>query len=144
MSKMLAPKVLTLGELAVGDIASVVFSVTEEDMITFAELSGDRSRIHHDSKFARKNGFKAPVVYGALSVAHLSFLVGMHLPGDLGCATSWKIDFHEALYVSEEATISAKIVHISKALRVLSLEFEIKSESRLIAQGTAEAKLLIP
>ena len=122
-SKMSTPKVLTLSELVVGDTASVSFSVTEEDMITFAELSGDRSRIHHDAIFARKNGFKATVVYGALSIAHLSFLVGMHLPGDLGCATSWKIDFHEALYVREEATISAKIVHISQALRVLTLEF---------------------
>ena len=38
-------------------------------MEEFARFSGDRSRIHHDAEFGRRNGFRGPVVYGAIIVA---------------------------------------------------------------------------
>jgi enoyl-CoA hydratase len=111
-------------------------------MNAFRTLSGDASRIHHDDAFAQKNGFDAPVVYGALTVARLSHLVGMHLPGDLGLATSWKIDFNNPLYVGEEAVMIGEITHISPATHTVKLRFSVSVGDKLIASGTAGSKLL--
>lgn len=137
-----AAKVIPWNDLKVGLVAEVPFEVTQADMTTFMELSGDRSRIHWDAEYARRNGFKGPVVYGAITVARLSNLVGMHLPGDLGLATEWKIDFNNALYVDEPAVIRAEITHVSEATRIVKLRFRVTSNDRLIASGSAGAKLL--
>jgi acyl dehydratase len=137
-----APRVLTWAELQKGMSVRVPFRVSQADMDVFCRLSGDRSRIHHDSGFARTNGFAGPVVYGALTIARLSNLVGMHLPGDLGLATSWKVDFNQPLYVDEEAVMEAEITHISPATRTVMLRFRVQVGDKLVASGTAGSKVL--
>jgi acyl dehydratase len=136
------PKVALWHELTVGLTVSVPFSISSADMDTFRQLSGDRSRIHHDTEFARTNGFEGPVVYGALTVARLSNLVGMHLPGDLGLATSWKIDFNSPLYVDEVAVMDAEVSHVSESTHTIKLRFRVSVGDKLIASGTAGSKLL--
>lgn len=111
-------------------------------MDTFAKLSGDSSRIHVDRAFARSRGFSGPVVYGALTVARLSHLVGMHLPGDLGLATSWRIDFNQPLYVDEQAVMEAEITHVSPSTHTVKLRFRVMVGEKLVASGTAGSRLL--
>lgn len=136
------PACLNWDQLREGMSVRVPFKITHDDMQVFAELSGDRSRIHHDSDFAKANGFAGPVVYGALTVARLSNLVGMHLPGDLGLATGWKIDFNRPLYVDEDAEMEAEITQLSEATRVVMLRFKVRAGGKTIASGTAGSKLL--
>ena len=137
-----APAVLTWSELHQGLSVRVPFRISQADMDAFCQLSGDRSRIHHDHAFARANGFAGPVVYGALTVARLSNLVGMHLPGDLGLATSWKIDFNRPLYVDDDAVMEAEIMHVSPATRTVMLRFKVHAGNKLVASGIAGSKLL--
>ena len=139
---MEAPKVIEWNELRVGMAVRVPFKISADDMETFRHLSGDRSRIHHDAEFARSNSFQGPVVYGALTVARLSYLVGMHLPGDLGLATSWKIDFNQPLYVDEDAVMEAEIAHVSPATHTVKLRFQVLAGDKLVASGTAGSKVL--
>lgn len=82
------------------------------------------------------------MVYGALTVARLSHLVGMHLPGDLGLATSWRIDFNKPLYIDEEATFNGELTHVSQSTHTVSLKFRVYAGEKLIASGTAGSKLL--
>lgn len=138
------PKVIEWKDLSVGMTVSVPFSVSGADMDTFRNLSGDCSRIHIDKAYAQKNGFEGPVVYGALTVARLSNLVGMHLPGDLGLATSWKVDFNNPLYVDEKAVMDAELTHVSEATHTVKLRFRVTAGEKLIASGTAGSMLLEP
>lgn len=146
------PIVRTWRDLEVGMNVEIPFCITAADMDAFAALAGDYSRIHWDEKFAKKNGFEAPVVYGALTVARLSQLVGMHLPGDLGLATSWQIEFKNPLYVGEQATFEAKIVHISEATQTVKIKFSVSAitkcnrlngaKHKFVASGSAGSKIL--
>ena len=136
------PRVLTWEELKLGAEVSTTFRISASDMQAFAELSGDRSRIHMDREFARSRGFDDVVVYGALTVARLSHVVGMHLPGDLGLAPSGKIDFNQPLDVDEDALVHACISHLSEATHTVKLKFRVTSAERLIASGTAGSMLL--
>jgi acyl dehydratase len=123
-------------------VVSVPFRISQADMDTFRDLSGDSSRIHLDSAFARSRGFSGPVVYGALIVARLSNLVGMQLPGDLGLATSWMIDFHQPLYVGEDAAMEAELTHVSQATHTVKIKFRVVVGQKLVANGVAGSKLL--
>jgi len=148
------PVVRKWRDLAVGMTANIPFVITKEDMTAFEVISGDRSRIHHDAAFAKLNGFQEPVVYGALTVARLSHLVGMHLPGDLGLATSWRIDFNNPLYVDEKAWIECELTHCSPSTQLVKIKFKVKAfpkhscesetDHKLIATGSASSKILDP
>jgi len=109
---------------------------------TFRSFSGDCSRIHRDASFARSNGFSAPVVYGAVIVSRLSYLVGMLLPGDLGLATDWKINFNNPLYAGDVARMHGEITHVSEATRTVRLKFSVTRGETIIATGIAGSKLL--
>ncbi|MEM7774056.1 MAG: MaoC/PaaZ C-terminal domain-containing protein [Pseudomonadota bacterium] len=147
------PVVREWHELAVGMTVRIPFTISHEDMAAFEALSGDRSRIHKDAGFAKANGFAEPVVYGALTVARLSQLVGMHLPGDLGLATSWRIDFNNPLYVGEDAWFEGELMHVSEATRTVKIKFRVhaaakqgsksSSDDKLVATGSAESKILL-
>lgn len=129
-------------ELTVGRQATTTLLISASDMKAFAELSGDRSPVHHDAEFARRCGFSGPVVYGGLMIAALSRMVGMILPGPIGVATGWRIDFHAPLYVAEPALLTAEVAQVSESVRLAKLRFTIAAGERLIAKGTAEAKIV--
>lgn len=139
---MKAPAIYQWHDLHAGLVVQFDFTVSAADMKAFLALSGDSSRIHINDEFARKNGFAGPVVYGAIVVAKLSCLVGVHLPGDLGLATEWRINFNNPLYVDDHATMRGEITHVSEATRTVKLRFSVVSGTRTIASGTAGSKLL--
>jgi acyl dehydratase len=126
----------------VGTTICFSFSVTEEDMRAFAQISGDHSPVHTDVLFARRNGFNGVVVYGGLLVAKVSRLIGMELPAGWWMSTRYQINFRGPLYVGQAALFHAEIVGFSEAVRLLQLRFRITVGDRTIATGSAEAVLL--
>jgi len=107
-------------------------------MRAFALLSEDSNPLHSDDDYARQLGFDSRVVFGALLVAKISALIGVHLPGPGAVWAGLEVDFRNPLYVNEDATLSGKITHKSDAAKMLTLKLRIESGSRLIATGSAE------
>ncbi len=108
------------------------------------KFSGDLSRVHHDSTFARNNKFKGPIVYGAIIVAKISYLVGMLLPGDFGLATEWKVNFNRPLYVGDLVEMHGEITHISEATHTVKLKIVVVRGQDIIVSAVAGSKLLNP
>ena len=136
------PKIHSFFQLHEGLNVDIPFLISKKDMEIFQQLSGDTSRIHVDKQFAKKNNFKEPVVYGALIVARLSNLVGMHLPGDLGLATEWSINFNKPLYVNQKAIMHGIISHKSESTKTVKINFSVSVENEIIAKGIAGSKIL--
>jgi 3-hydroxybutyryl-CoA dehydratase len=107
-------------------------------MKSFAGLSGDYNPLHTDAVFARSKGFEGPVVYGALIVAQVSRLIGMHLPGRGATWMGLKMDFKSPLMVGEEALLEGRISSISDAVRMLKLRLQVSANGKEIAKGSAE------
>ena len=122
-----------------GDKAEHSFTVTKEDMENFIALSGDDSRVHTDSGFAKSKGYEDVIVYGGILLAKLSYMVGCRIPGPSGVSMSWHIDYRTPLYVGQEAVISIETVSVSKLIGVVESKFGIKTEGRLVADGKAQS-----
>lgn len=122
--------------------ASVTFTITEDDMRRFAELSGDHNPIHLDDEFARRKGFRGAVVYGGLLVAKLSQLIGMQLPGRDALWKRIDLQFRKPLYVGQPAEVCACIDVLSDAARFIGLSIVIRSELEDLAKGRAEVLLV--
>ena len=118
------------------------FTVTPDDMDSFARLSGDNNPIHLDADFARARGQAGPVVYGGLLVAIISRMLGTRLPGP-GCLWhSLNVKFKSVLSVGETAILSGRIDHWNSDLDVGRIRFTIMAGRRTIVDGEVQAQIL--
>ena len=136
-------KTLAWEDIVEGLEASVSFSVTDDDMRAFADLSGDRNPLHTDEAFARAKGFEGRAVYGGLILAQVSRLLGMELPGRDVVWASVKMDFRNPLYLHEEAVVQARVAGKSEAAKLIDLKITVTVGGRKIATGRANA-ILVP
>ena len=65
----------------VGDSAEFTKTITEKDVMTFAEVTGDFNPIHVNPEFAKTQMFGKQVAHGALSSGLISAVLGTKLFG---------------------------------------------------------------
>jgi acyl dehydratase len=71
-------------KIAVGTKYVHDFSFTQEDVIAFANLTGDHNPIHLDAEYAATTKFKVPIIHGHLSSSVFTRFLGMEKPGGPG------------------------------------------------------------
>lgn len=116
------------------------FSVSESNMKTFIDLSGDDSPIHTDHKFCQARGFKSPLLHGALLSSQLSRLIGKELPDQKAMTVGFSIEFFNGAYVDDELDFNAKLVYKSDATKIIELKFQISRRVEIIGKGKISAK----
>jgi 3-hydroxybutyryl-CoA dehydratase len=144
MAAALAPvaECWTIADLQAGASARVEFTVTAEDMIAFAALSGDHNPLHTDDAFARAKGFDGAVVYGALMVAKVSQLIGMRLPGRDSVWASLAMDFRKPLFVGQPAEVEGTVAEVSASTGMVVLKIAVRAGGKVLAKGQAEVVLV--
>jgi len=65
----------------VGDSAKFTKKITEEDVMKFAEVSGDYNPIHVNPEFAKTQMFGKQVAHGIISAGLISAVMGVELFG---------------------------------------------------------------
>ncbi len=65
----------------VGDSAKFTKKITEEDVMKFAEVSGDYNPIHVNPEFAKTQMFGKQVAHGIISAGLISAVMGVKLFG---------------------------------------------------------------
>jgi 3-hydroxybutyryl-CoA dehydratase len=71
----------TLDDLKVGDTYRLEYSISDDDVQKFAELSGDFNPAHFNEEYAKGTVFKTRIAHGMISVAKFSGIFGMDMPG---------------------------------------------------------------
>ncbi len=66
---------------ALGQKASFSKQITERDVATFAEISGDKNPLRLDAAYAKQTRFGARIAHGAFTFALISAALGTELPG---------------------------------------------------------------
>ena len=73
-------KVANWDDFNVGDKAEHTKIIQDEDIQTFAKLSGDYNPIHVNDEYAATTFFKKRIAHGMISASLISAVLGMHLP----------------------------------------------------------------
>ena len=124
---MREPHVYTAQELQKGLTASFGREITQEDIISFSELSGDYNPLHVDSDYASRSNYEGRIVHGAFQVSLASTMVGMYLPGKHVLLQTINARFPKPLYFPCEVKVTGEITawndhNKSGQVKVLVLE----------------------
>ncbi len=71
-------------DLSVGTTDRFAKTISEADIQTFAEVSGDVNPVHLNPAFAEATMFKGCIAHGILTASFISTVIGTRMPGP-GC-----------------------------------------------------------
>jgi len=115
------------------------FSFTQEQILKYAELTGDHNPVHVDPGYASKTIFKKPIAHGMLSAGIISKMLGMDFPGEGSIYLKQELEFLRPVYPETAYTAQVKLVSTNKEKHIGTLETTIlDSQSRKkVVRGTA-------
>lgn len=105
-------------------------TVTEEDMIAFAKITGDLNPLHCDLDYAKNRGYSGKVVYGMLTSAYLSTLAGMYIPGERSLIHEVEVKLTSPLIIDGTAniTVSGKVIEINETFERIIIKVLITDD----------------
>jgi UDP-4-amino-4,6-dideoxy-N-acetyl-beta-L-altrosamine N-acetyltransferase len=129
------------GPYSVGKIYKHKFQVTHEQVIKFADVTGDHNKVHFDDEYAKRSGFESKLVHGFLVTSIFSKVFGTIFPGDGTIYMTQSFSFQLPVYVGTELEATFKV--ISKIGRKLIIKTSITNykTSKVVVVG--EATILI-
>ncbi len=116
--------------------------VENEDVIGFAELSGDHNPIHLSEHFARKTKFGGRIVHGLYTASLISALIGMRLPGPGAVYISQTLNFRGPVMIGDEIDVAIEVVELTEKGRRVRLACECRVGDRVVLDG--EGVLSVP
>ena len=129
-------------ELEVGMEASYSKTITNEDVLAFAELSGDTNPVHLDDAYAAGTMFKGRIAHGFLTASLISTVLGTKLPGP-GCIyLSQSLKFRAPVRIGDEVVAKVRIASLDaeKGRTVLVTECAVNGKSVV----DCEAVMMVP
>ena len=129
-------------DLVVGMEASYAKTITNHDVLAFADLSGDTNPVHLDDAYAANTMFKQRIAHGFLTASLFSAVLGTKLPGP-GCVyLSQSLKFRAPVHIGDEVVATAKITGLDaeKGRAVLATQAAVNGKSVL----DGEAVMMVP
>ena len=102
----------TFSELIVGMKDSLSRTITRDDILRFAEATGDHNPIHVEEEFAAKSKFGKPIAHGMLGAGLISALMGAKLPGPGNMYMEQSLSFRKPVFIGDTITATAEITEL--------------------------------
>lgn len=131
-------KEFDIDEIQVGMTASSSHVITDHDIVSFAEISGDKNPVHLDEEFAVTTRFKKRIAHGLMSSSYFSALFGTQLPGR-GCVyVSQNLNFKRPVYIGDEVIAMIEVIDVNIDSRRVHFNTCCKVKNKTVIDGTAE------
>jgi 3-hydroxybutyryl-CoA dehydratase len=126
---------------AVGARATRVRTITDTDIVRFAEVSGDRNPVHLDEEYAARSPFGQRIAHGFLTGSMISALIGMDLPGPGSIYLGQTMKFLAPVRIGDTVTVSVEVIGVREEKRILTLRTDATNqEGVLVLTGEAVVK----
>ena len=115
-------------------------TISEQDINTFAALSGDFNSVHVNEEYARKTFFKGRIAHGTISIGLLSAAMAK-LPG-LPIFLGQEIKFLKPVRIGDTITATAEVIGMRQDKAILTLRNTCTNQhGEVVIDGTATARL---
>lgn len=109
-------------KIQVGDTAEFSKTITDADVRTFADLTGDHNPVHLDEEFARQTRFQRRVAHGMLTASLISSVLANKLPGEGTVYLSQSLQFVAPVYLNDTVTARVTVTKIREDKPIATLE----------------------
>ncbi len=133
---------VAIEDLSEGMTASLERTVSSEDVVRFAEVTGDSNPLHFDAEFAATTVFGEPIAHGTLSAGYISAVIGTRLPGPGTIYLSLELKFKAPVRIGDTVTARVTVVAVDRARRRVRLETACLVGDKIVLEG--EALILVP
>jgi 3-hydroxybutyryl-CoA dehydratase len=125
-------------DIQVGDKGSYSKTVTAEDVLRFAEITGDFNPVHVDEEFAKDGLFGERIAHGFMTGALISTVFGTILPGPNTIYLSQELNFKAPVKIGETITAECEVLDKNDAKKILKFKTEVKNQSgQVVLDGQA-------
>jgi acyl dehydratase len=109
-------------KLNIGDTASRSKLITDSDIHTFADLTGDHNPIHVDDEFASQSIFGKRIAHGMLSASLISAVLANDLPGEGSIYLGQTLQFVGPVFIGDEITARVTVTSVREDKPIAKLE----------------------
>lgn len=127
----------SIDDLALGQSASFSKTITEADIVSFAEVSGDHNPVHIDEAYAATTIFKTRIAHGMLSAGFISAVLANRLPGPGTIYLSQSLAFKAPVRIGDEVTATVTIKAIDPGRRRVTLDTICAVGEQVVIAGEA-------
>lgn len=104
--------------LEIGARASRTKTITDADIRTFAQASGDTNPVHLDDAYAAGTRFGRRIAHGLLTASVISAILGNDLPGHGTIYLSQELKFKAPVYLGDTITATVELVKYRQDRRI--------------------------
>ncbi|MBT4699738.1 MAG: SDR family NAD(P)-dependent oxidoreductase, partial [Rhodospirillaceae bacterium] len=119
---------LKFSDLHEGYQSELSHTISQDDLNTFAALTGDFNPIHIDAEYARTTSFGKPIVHGMLTSSFISTMIGMLLPGRGALWMEQTLKFTRPAFVGDSIRVVATVKQLSTATNTMVLDVKISNQ----------------
>lgn len=128
--------------LQINDTFSEKITFTQEQVILFAQVTGDHNPLHLDEAYAATTSFKKPIVHGMLSAGIISKVLGTQFPGEGSVYLGQVIDFKRPIYVGIEYVFEFVVTEINAEKHIATIQTTVKDVEKNKVHITGSAQIL--
>ncbi|KAF2958712.1 enoyl-CoA hydratase [Thermotoga sp. Ku-13t] len=133
---------MSFSELQVGQEHEASFTVSDDMVKTFAEITGDKNPVHLDEDYARNTRFKKRICHGMLVASLISKVLGMDFPGPGTILVKQQLVYRAPVFVGETVKVHVKVIEKKEEKhRVVLSTNVLKADGTVAIEGQAEVFL---
>lgn len=122
----------------IGTRASVTRTISDEDIRTFAEITGDTNPLHLDDAYAATTRFGGRIAHGMLTAGLISTIVGTRLPGLGAIYLQQQVRFVAPVRPGDTITATGEVIAVRPEKRILTLRTDCTNQhGELVISGEA-------
>jgi len=129
-------------DLAVGMEASYAKKITNDDVLAFAELSGDKNPVHLDDAYAAGTMFKQRIAHGMLSAGFISAVFGTKMPGPGSIYVAQSLKFRAPVKIGDSVTAKVEVTARAPEKKFVTFKTQCLVGDTVVIDG--EATLMVP
>jgi 3-hydroxybutyryl-CoA dehydratase len=133
---------ITYTELNEGDTATFIRTLSEDDLVLFAAVSGDMNPVHLDPVYAAGSIFKERVAHGMWSGALISAALATVMPGPGTVYLEQSLSFKRPVKLDDTLTVSLTVLRKDPKNRVVfKCDVTNQNNQKVV---TGEARVIAP
>jgi 3-hydroxybutyryl-CoA dehydratase len=138
---MLPLRILHFEDLSVGMTETLAKTVSSNDVVGFAELTGDRNPIHLSEHFAAKTQFGKRIAHGLYTASLISAVLGTRLPGPGAIYISQTLNFRAPVKIGDEVEVTVTVAELMPERQRARLACTCRVGDEIVLDGEALVKV---